>query len=153
MEVATCAGDVARQVGLVPSFGRGRVHSFSLTAVHQIPNDEDAGIVTLRGRSDTREGARCWGKRQVLVNATAECMVSFMLTQGQMSDTCLQGDGFTGLTVTIAIFSNNTEIIEYAACQVFNLTGSIGGSAAVGCGPFYSYSCNKVAVRPCSSIP
>lgn len=71
IEVATCAGDVARQVGVVPSFGRGRVHSVSLTALYQIPHDEDGGIVTLRDRSDTREGARCWGKRQVLVNATA----------------------------------------------------------------------------------
>lgn len=54
-------------------------------------------------------------------------------TQGQRSDTCLQGDGVTGLAGTIAIYSNNTDIIEYTTRQVFHLTGGVGGSAAVGC--------------------
>lgn len=76
------------------------------------------------------------GNKTGLVTEAAACMMLFLLTpsaQGQKSDTCLQGDGFTGLTVTIAIYSNNTDIIEYTTRQVFHLTGSVGGSAAVGC--------------------
>ena len=52
-----------------------------------------------------------------LVTESATRFMLFWLTsttQGQKPDTCLQGDGFTGLTVTITVYSNNTDIIENA---------------------------------------
>lgn len=66
--------------------------------------------------------------------------MSTFLSQGQKSDTCLQVDGGTGLTLTLAIFCSNAEIIKYATGQVFNLTGGAGGSGAVGCKVLSTYS-------------
>lgn len=40
---------------MVTGFCCGNVHGVSLPAVHQIPHDEDGGVVALRDRCDTRE--------------------------------------------------------------------------------------------------
>lgn len=69
MEVAASAGVVAEKVGMVTGFCCGSVHSISLAALHQIPHDEDGGIVALWDRCDTSEGAGGWGKRQVSLKA------------------------------------------------------------------------------------
>lgn len=58
----------------------------------------------------------------------------------QKSVTCLQVDGGTRPTPTLAVFSNNTEVIKHATCQVFHLTGGVGGSGAVGCMVLSTYS-------------
>lgn len=79
--------------------------------------------------------------------------MSTFLSQSQKSGTCLQVDGGTWLTVTLAIFSDHAEIIKYATCQVFHLTGSVGGSGAVACVVLSTYSGHKVAVRPWSCVP
>ncbi len=65
MEVAASASVIAVQVGMVPCFGCGCVHGVSLAAVHQIPHDEDGGIMALRDRCDTSKGAGGWRKRQI----------------------------------------------------------------------------------------
>lgn len=78
MEVAASARVVAGQVGMITGFCCGSVHSVSLAGLHQIPHDEDGGIVALRDRCDASEGAGGWGKRQVSLTDAAACMnVSF----------------------------------------------------------------------------
>lgn len=79
--------------------------------------------------------------------------MSTFLSQSQKSGTCLQVDGGTWLTVTLAIFSDHAEIIKYTTRQVFHLTGSVGGSGAVACVVLSTYSGHKVAVRPWSWVP
>lgn len=54
--------------------------------------------------------------------------------------TCLQLDGGTRLTLTLAVLSNNGEIIKYATFQVFHLTGRVSGSGAVGYMVLSTYS-------------
>lgn len=64
----------------------------------------------------TPEREQGTGNKTGLVNEAAARMRLLLLTpstQAQKSDTCLQGDGFTGPTVTVAIYSNNTDFIEY----------------------------------------
>lgn len=81
MEVAASASVVAGKVGMVAGFCCDSVHSVSLAALHQIPHDKDGGIVALRDRWDTSEGAGGWGKRQVSLTDTAACM-NFSFTSG-----------------------------------------------------------------------
>lgn len=59
---------------MVTGFCCGNIHSASIAALHQIPLDEDGGIVALRVCSDAGEGARGWGKRQTSLNDSAACM-------------------------------------------------------------------------------
>lgn len=141
MQGAAGTSVIAGQVGVITSFSCSNVHCVSLSALHEIPDNEDGGVVALREGCDTREGAGGCGKRQISVLHTAACVIFmfysgleyFFLSQRQKCVTCLQVDGGTGLTVTLAVFSNNAEVIEYTACQVFHLTGSVCGGGTVGC--------------------
>lgn len=135
VQVAAGAGDVAGQVGAVPGLGRGRVQGVSLAAFHQVPRDEDGGIVALGEGGDAGEGARRWEKDEVVLPPPQHARFRYL----RMFSTCLQGDGFAGPTLAAAVCSDNAEIVEDAAHQVFHLAGGVGGSAAVGRGPLPSY--------------
>lgn len=80
MENAASASVVAGEVGMVTGFCCGSVHSVSIAALHQIPKDEDGGIVALSECCDTREGAGGWGKRWISLNVSA-AGIHFCFTQ------------------------------------------------------------------------
>lgn len=120
MEVAASASIIAGEVGVITGFCCGSVHSVSLC----IPQHEDWGIVALSNRCDTREGAGSWGNRQNFIYWLQNVCIYVLLRVGhyfklrciflstsQKCVTCLQVDRGAWLTLTFAIFSNNTEVI------------------------------------------
>jgi len=161
MEVAASVGVVAGQVGTISGFCCGGVHGASLAALHQVPQDEDGGIVALRNRGDTSEGAEGWGKRQMFLSTPAASMTFCfglsckwtLFISFKKSLTCLQAEGGAWLTLTFAIFRSNTEVIKHAAGQVCHLARGVGGRGAVGGFAPSTHSRHSVAVRSWSGIP
>lgn len=69
MEITSCsvqgaagAGVIAGQESVVAGLGCGGVHRVSLTALHELPDNKDGGVVALREGCDTSKGAGSCGK-------------------------------------------------------------------------------------------
>lgn len=135
VQVAASARVIAGQVGAIAGFCCGDVFCVSTAALHQLPHDKDGGIVALRDGGDTREGAGGWGGGGAEFRSCDTSINEYraFLSLGLKSVTCLQLDGSTRLTLTLAVFSNNAEIIKNTTRQVLHLTCSVTRSGAVGC--------------------
>lgn len=93
------------------------------------------------------------GKAQISLQNICDDEYHFFLSLGLKFVTCLQVDGGTWLTLTLAVFGSNTEIVKYTTGQVFHLTCSVATGGTVGCIVLSAYSCHSVAVCRQSSIP
>lgn len=62
MQDAASASVIAGQVCVVTSFSCGNVCCVSLSALHEIPDNKNGGVVALREGCDSRKGAGRWGK-------------------------------------------------------------------------------------------
>lgn len=70
-EVAAVAGAVAGQVGVVTGLCCGNVQSVPRAACHELPLNQDGGVMALSKGGDTREGAGGWKTGHILVTLSS----------------------------------------------------------------------------------